>query len=232
MAGKFIEGGLLREPVIATASSLRRVRFLFLERVVLPVAIWPLRAWLWSCRRRGPDPATLAHIAARPRVVFTMFHGTLFEGLAHLQMLRPHGRRWIIFATPSRDGRLAAALLERLGARCAFAARDFIHRVAAGDVGLILADGPLGPRGCIHPGVARTIAIARADVVALGFAASSGIRFNSWDRPRVPTPFARVQACVRMLPPAAERTAYDAAAIRRALESADAQAQRVVEHGG
>jgi lysophospholipid acyltransferase (LPLAT)-like uncharacterized protein len=215
--------------VVPDAKSIRRLRFALLERIVLPLAFLPLRALIWSWRSRSPSPALLAEIAAWPRVVLTIFHGTLIEGLAYTAMWRPYGRQWVVLTTPSLDGRFAAAMLARFGVRCAplvpgargaEAAREFVARVEAGDVGVILVDGPRGPRGVVKPGVARTIAAARARTVAAGLAAAPGIGVNSWDRTYVPAPFARVQASFRALPAPPAGDAHDAAAIQAALDGA------------
>jgi lysophospholipid acyltransferase (LPLAT)-like uncharacterized protein len=227
--------------VVVTGKAIRRLRFYLLERLVLPLAMWPLRAWLWSWRTSGPDPSLIADVLARQRVIFTIFHGTLLEGLVYQALWRAHGRRWVVLTTPSLDGQFAAAMLDRVGVGCAplvpgargvAAAREFVARVAQGDIGVILVDGPRGPRGVVKPGVARTIEAARADVVAAGLWASRGIRFNSWDRTYLPAPFARVHLCCHLLAPPAAGAAHDGRAIQAALEAACAEAQRALQAEG
>lgn len=225
--------------MVATGKAIRRLRFSLLERIVLPLAIWPLRAWLWSWRTSGPDPSLIADVATRQRVIFTIFHATLFEGLVYNALWRSHGRRWVVLTTPSLDGQLAAAMLGRIGFGFAplvrrargVAAREFIARVEAGDIGVIPVDGPRGPRGVVKPGVAGTIAAARADVVVAGFSASRGIRFNSWDRTCLPAPFARVHMCCHLLAPPADGAAHDRRAIQAAMEAVGAEAQRALHEG-
>jgi len=224
--------------VVPGGKSIRRLRFFVLERIILPLAFPALRALLWTWRTHWPGPSWLSEIAARPRVIFTIFHGTLFAGLAFFAMWRPHGRRWVVLTTPSLDGRFAAAMLARCGVRCAplqpgargsAAAREFIDRVAAGDVGVILVDGPRGPRGVVKSGVAHTIAAARADVVAAGLAASAGYRFASWDRIDLPAPFAHVHLHCRLLPWPAAAGVLETAAIQAALDAAAAAAAGAID---
>jgi lysophospholipid acyltransferase (LPLAT)-like uncharacterized protein len=224
----------VRSSVVPLGKAIRRLRFYLLETIVLPLALLPLRALMWTWHAPGPAPGLLAELAALPRVIFTIWHGTLLEGLAFTALWRPYGRRWVVLTTPSLDGRFAAAMLERFGVRCApllpgargaEAAREFVRRVEAGDIGVILVDGPRGPRRVVKQGVARTIAAAGARVVIAGLAASRALQLNSWDRTEIPVPWARVETCCRLLPPPGAGATWDAAAIQAAMDSAHADAQ-------
>ena len=157
--------------VVPIRKSIRRLRFFLLENLVLPLAIFPLRALIWSWRKEGPGQDVTDEIAAMPRVILTIWHGSLLHGFAFFPLAKPYGRRWRVLVTPSLDGRLAAATLDRLdaghvllvsGVRGVDAATQFIRCVEAGEVGVIIADGPLGPRGVVKAGVARTVAVAGA----------------------------------------------------------------------
>lgn len=172
-----------------------------------------------------------------PRVIFTIFHSTLFEALAFGQVWKPHGRHWMILTTPSLDGRLAVSMLNRLGLAHAHivrgapgieAAREYIDRIGTGEVGIILVDGPRGPREVVKPGVIRTIDAAGARVVAVGFASSRGGRARSWDRTVVPAPFARVHCYCQLLPEPAPGNAYSRAALQAAMDAARVQASRAL----
>jgi lysophospholipid acyltransferase (LPLAT)-like uncharacterized protein len=231
----------IRSSVLRVGKSIRRLRFAVLEKIVLPLAIVPLRALVWSWRRRGPDPTLIAQVAKAPRVIFAIWHGTFFSGLAFTRLWLPYGRRWVALTTPSLDGDLARAVLDRFGVghaslardvRGVDAARQFITRVEAGEIGVLLVDGPRGPRAAVKPGVARTIAAARAQVVVAGIAAAPSVRLRSWDRFCVPTPFAHVLACCALLPPLAAGDAGDLAVIQAALEGAAAEAEQGVTGQG
>ena len=208
---------------------MRRLRFFLLEKVVLPCAIIPLRALIRSWRTQPPDLATIEEIAAMPRVIITIWHGALLQGPAFFPLAKPYRRRWVVLVTPSLDGRLTAALLKRLDADSALladgvrgldGAGEFVRRVAAGELGVVVVDGPRGPREIVKEGVGRTAAAAGARVVAAGFAASRGLTFRSWDCAHLPAPFARVRISVRVLRAAAPNQEYSTAEIQAAMEDA------------
>jgi hypothetical protein len=223
--------------MVAVGKSIRRLRFFLLESIVLPLAILPVRAWMWTWRVHGPSPSLLAEITAQPRVIFTTWHGTLLASMVFSELWKPYGRRWVALTTPSLDGRLAAAALARLGVgsaplvpgvRGVEAAREFLRRVDAGDIGVVIVDGPRGPRGVVKAGVPHTIAAARARVVVAGVAASRGVHLNSWDRSYLPAPFAHVWACFRLLPQTAGGELHEAVAIAAGLDAVNAEATRAV----
>jgi lysophospholipid acyltransferase (LPLAT)-like uncharacterized protein len=210
------------------------LRFWLLERLVLRFGVWLQRLLMWTWRTEPPSPAFFTEVAALPRVIFLIFHGTFFEALAFGRVWEGYGRRWMILTTPSLDGRLAVSMLNRLrfahtaltfGAR---GTREYIARVGAGDVGLMLVDGSRGPRGVVKPGIARTIAAAQARVVAVGFAASRAGHTRSWDRTVIPAPFARVHAHCRLLEAPPSGSDYAVAELQAALDAAQAEAARAI----
>jgi len=207
---------------------LRDFRFWILEKLVVPVALVPFRLLVWTWRRRELPEATVQEIGRQPRVIVVVRHGELPPSLAWAKMWEPFGRRWLGLLTPSLDGRLMAATLKHFGvdsvtlpsgARGVEGAQEFIRRVQAGAVGVLAVDGPRGPRGVVKDGVARTAAAANAAVVVAGTAASHAITFKSWDRARLPLPFARVEAELRLLPPKASGAAYTVQEIQDAFLS-------------
>jgi lysophospholipid acyltransferase (LPLAT)-like uncharacterized protein len=223
--------------VVWVGKSTRRLRFFLLEKLGLRLAILPVRAWVWSWRKRGPSREVLDEIAAAPRVIFAVWHSGILQAFAFHALNRPYRRRWCVLATPSLDGRLAAALLGRFGAGVAMlasgvrgldAAGDFVRRVQAGDWGITVADGPRGPREMVKRGVVRTANAADARVVAVGLAAGRGIRFRSWDRTHLPLPFARVAISCRLLPPPLPGQGYSTEAIQAGLEAATGDAVRLL----
>src|SRR5512143_3057763 len=96
-------------------SALRRFRFLLLEKVVLPSAIIPLRLLIKTWRPYGPDPAILRTIMQTPRLIFVTYHGVFLHLLEFAQIAPAHGRRLVVMLSPSLDGRLLAAMLQRFG---------------------------------------------------------------------------------------------------------------------
>ena len=215
-----------------TRTRLRRLRFFVLEKVVLPLAVIPLRGLIWTWRTRGPSAATMHEIAKVPRVILVTCHGMFLHGLAFARLWVPYGRRVVVMLSPSLDGQLLAATLERFGLDHVCATSDsrgvagtleFIRRVEAGDVGLIAVDGPRGPRGVVKPGVLRIAAAAHAQLVVASTAASRGITFGSWDRAHLATPFARVDLVYRLLPPSAVAADDAISQIQRAFNDAAQQ---------
>jgi lysophospholipid acyltransferase (LPLAT)-like uncharacterized protein len=199
---------------------MRRLRFLLVERIFLPMAIVPFKLLVRSWRRADPDPDALRAVLAAPRIVLLTFHGMLLHLVAFSVLANDAGRRLVVMLSPSLDGRLLAAFLSHFGidhvsattgSRGAAGSREFIRRIAAGDVGVIAVDGPRGPCCSVAPGFAR---IARAADAAIGLIATSadrGVRFGSWDRAHLPLPFARIAMSIRF------PVANDAAAVETEL---------------
>jgi lysophospholipid acyltransferase (LPLAT)-like uncharacterized protein len=194
---------------VSAKQGLRRLRFLLLEKVLLPVAIPALRLLLRTWRVEQPGAAALEEIARAPRVVFATFHGMLLHLLRFGHLPAAYGRRMIVMLSPSLDGRLLAAALAAFGVHHVYAtssrrgvggAIEFIRCVQAGDMGLIAVDGPRGPCGVAKRGFLQIAAAADAQVVLATTSGAPGIRFGSWDRAHLPLPFARVQLALRKLP--------------------------------
>ncbi len=151
----------------------RRLRFAALEKVALPIGILPLRALVRTWRTRGAgDPNFLALMAA-PRAVVATYHGMFLHLLAYARITPRYRRRLVVLVSPSLDGRLLAATLAHFGighvlgtsqARGVSGAREFIARIAAGDIGVIAADGPRGPCCVAKPGLLEIAALADAQV--------------------------------------------------------------------
>lgn len=218
--------------MVPLAHAGRRLRFLLLERLVLPAVMVPFRLLMRSWRVDGPDQTLVARVAAEPRVIFTVWHGNLPNTMAFHRLFQPYGRRWVGLVTPSLDGRLLTAALAYLdvdsaplanSVRGVDGAADFVQRVAAGWVGAVAADGPRGPRHVVKDGVTRTVAAAGAALVVAGVAATRGIRFRSWDLVHIAGPFARVHVCCRLL---TLTESSDTAAIQVAIDAVQLEAMR------
>jgi lysophospholipid acyltransferase (LPLAT)-like uncharacterized protein len=229
----------VRSSVVPVGKSIRRLRFRALEKLVLPTALGCFRALMRTWRMRGPDPALMDEVATLPRVIFTLWHGTLLQGLFFTGLWERYDRCWVVLVTPSLDGLLAATMLGRFGVECAALEKElrgvasaglFIQRLEEGFIGAILADGPRGPQRVVKAGVGRTAAAAGARLVVAGFAASHGVRFPSWDRTVIPAPFARVAVSCRLLPPPAGQ-GYSVDAIQAGLEAATDDAVRLLAAG-
>jgi lysophospholipid acyltransferase (LPLAT)-like uncharacterized protein len=190
----------------------RRLRFGALEKVALPIGIMPLRMLVRTWQPRGADdPNFLAAIAA-PRVVAATYHGMFLHLLAYARIAHQHDRRLAVLVSPSLDGRLLAATLAHFGIGHVFGtsnsrgiggAREFIARIAAGDIGIIAADGPGGPCCVAKPGLLEIAALANARIFLALTSARHGLTLPSWDRSHLPVPFAAIDIQVRPFIPEA-----------------------------
>jgi lysophospholipid acyltransferase (LPLAT)-like uncharacterized protein len=135
-------------------------------------------------------------IAAGDRCVFAFWHARL------LPLVYTHrGRGIVVLISRHRDGELIARIIERLGFRTARGsstrggeegARDMLKLGRSGALLGITPDGPRGPAGQVKPGLAFLASRAGIPVLPVAAAASRAWVFGSWDRFRVPKPFARV----------------------------------------
>ena len=184
----------------------RRLRFFALEKIALPAGILPLRMLVRTWRVRGCDaPHFLAAMAA-PRVVVATYHGMFLHLLAYARIAPRHGRRLVVLVSPSLDGRLLAATLSHFGVDHVFGtsssrgvrgAREFIARIAGGDIGVIAADGPNGPCCAAKPGLLEIAALVDAQIFLAMTSSRHGLTLPSWDRSHLPVPFATVEMGVQ-----------------------------------
>jgi lysophospholipid acyltransferase (LPLAT)-like uncharacterized protein len=180
----------------------RRLRFGALERVALPIGIVPLRMLVRTWQPRGADDPNFLAAMAAPRVVTATYHGMFLHLLAYARIAHRCHRRLVVLVSPSLDGRLLAATLKHFGIGHVFGtsnsrgiggAREFIARIAAGDIGIIAADGPGGPCCVAKPGLLEIAALADARVFLALTSARHGLTLPSWDRLHVPIPFATIE---------------------------------------
>jgi lysophospholipid acyltransferase (LPLAT)-like uncharacterized protein len=188
----------------------RRARFTALERIALPVGIVPLRGLVRSWRARGADDPNFLAVMAAQRAVVATYHGMFLHLLAYAPIAHQHSRRLVVLISPSLDGRLLAATLAHFGISHVFGtthsrgiggAREFIARIAAGDLGIVAADGPAGPCCVAKPGLLEIAALANAQVFVAVTAARRGLTLPSWDRSHLPVPFAALDIRVRPFVP-------------------------------
>jgi lysophospholipid acyltransferase (LPLAT)-like uncharacterized protein len=216
--------------VLPTRTSLRRARFFLLEKIALPIATPLLRLLIRTWRLQGDMDPMVEWVLREPRVVLATYHGMLLHLLAFSHLPPERRRRLVVLLSPSRDGHLLAAALARFGidhvqgttgSRGVAGAREFVARIAAGDVGVVAVDGPRGPAGVAKPGTVRMSLAAQASLVVMATSASYGVTLGSWDRSHLPGPFARVQLTLQACPFAARASDDDnALVVQEALLSA------------
>jgi lysophospholipid acyltransferase (LPLAT)-like uncharacterized protein len=188
----------------------RRIRFLILEKIVLPIAIAPLKGLIWSWRRRGPDAEVWREFEHEPRVILATYHGMFLDLLGYAHLAPEIGKRLLVMLTPSLDGRLLGAaiahfeidhVLATYGQRGVAGAREFSARVADGALGLIAVDGPRGPAGDVRPEVLQLARAANAKIYLVVTSGHPSLGFNSWDRAHLPLPFSVTDLCLKRFVP-------------------------------
>jgi hypothetical protein len=149
----------------------------------------------WRIRRVGEEH--LAHCRRDGRrVLYAFWHGRL------LPLTFTHRDQGIqILISRHRDGEMIRRVTGRLGfgsvrgstgkggARAILA---MVRRAGEGFDLAITPDGPRGPRERAEAGVVRIAQRAAIPVLPLASASGRGITLRSWDRFRIPFPFARV----------------------------------------
>ncbi len=185
----------------------RRTRFFIIEKILLPLAIVPIRLLIRSWRLKVPEENKLKEIASKTRLVLATYHGMLLHLLA---FARFSPRRLVVMVSPSYDGRLLGAFLKHFGIEHVFGSSrsrnvvgslEFIRHVKAGEIGLVAVDGPRGPCCVAKPGFLKIASAAGAHLLLVTSSASRGITFKTWDRAHLPAPFATLQLSLQLLPP-------------------------------
>ena len=166
---------------------------------------------VWATARvRVEDAGGLRARALRgdARLVYCMWHGRLLGVTADLR----DGVELSGIASRSSHGDFASWLVEPFGAKLirgssanprkptkdkgGAAALAAALRVLQNDPSGIVAltpDGPKGPRGVCHHGVAAIATRAGVPVVPVAWSARRALQFSSWDRALVPLPFTTIQ---------------------------------------
>jgi len=185
----------------------RRQYFFILEKVLLPIIVFPLRLLVKSWRWPDADAVMIQRISETPRIMLVTFHGMLLHLLALPRFIPRQG---VVMLSPSYDGRLLAAFLKHFGVNHVFGSSrsrniagplELIRRTRAGEVGLIAVDGPRGPRGVVKPGFLKLAEAADAHLLVVTSAASRGITLKTWDRAHLPAPFAKLRFSLQLVPP-------------------------------
>jgi len=198
-----------------------------LEKILLPIAIVPLRLIVRTWRLDPPSTESQAEVINCPRVVLFTYHGMFLQLLAYAHLVNNAGRRLVVMLTPSLDGRLLAAMLSHFdidsvmaspGDRDVRGALEFTRRIEAGDLGLIAVDGPRGPACVAQPRALELARTADAQIYLTITSAGRGIRFGSWDCSYLPLPFARTALHIEKFPASAGSEALQAAMLRSARD--------------
>jgi len=149
----------------------------------------------WRIDRSGLGARDLA-LARGNRCIFALWHARL------LPLVFTHrGRGIAMLVSRHRDGQLITRIIERLGFVTARGSStrggeegvmEMLRLAEAGHLLGITPDGPRGPAEKLKPGLVYLASRTGWPVVPVAAAARSAWVFRSWDRFRVPRPFARV----------------------------------------
>jgi len=155
---------------------------------------WVVRALgaTWRFQVLGHDP----YASGEARL------GALWHSDAVIAGWHYRDRGILVAVSLSRDGELFEGALRNLGfapsargstSRGAMGLlRQLMRAVNAGAAVAVMPDGPRGPAGRVQPGIIAVAGACGLPVVPVAFGARPCWRVGSWDRTRIPLPFARV----------------------------------------
>ncbi len=166
------------------------------SRICVRALVVAYRGLSATWRYRFVDRACFDETLASGCAVFAFWHGE------QLPVFAPHGHRGIDgMASQSRDGRLLADCISRLGYGVirgsssrggAGAIRAAVRGIETGRSVALAVDGPRGPYHAPHLGALRIAAEANCPLVYVVSHVRFAWRMRSWDRFVIPLPFARV----------------------------------------
>jgi hypothetical protein len=132
--------------------------------------------------------------------VWSIWHGRQFL----LYRFDP-GEPLTIITSPSRDGRLQAAVLRRFGMETVWGSSSrggaaalvgVIRAMRAGRTGCIAVDGPRGPAYTVKRGVLLVAQKTGGAVLPVVASARRAWKLRSWDQMLIPAPFTRAVVIV------------------------------------
>jgi len=172
---------------------------IFLLRLMPPLAALLIKLLMLSCRVvkvEGKERGREALARSGGRAVYATWHQRMsyhfhYFGARHL----------IVMISQSRDGEYATRISKWLGFKNvrgsstrggSDALKELIQEIKKGEIGGMLADGPLGPPRVAKIGSVIMARDAEVPLICVLWGADRCWILNSWDRYLVPKPFARV----------------------------------------
>ncbi len=167
--------------------------------VICPLTALIIKLLMLSCRvvkTDGGEEQKAAVERSDGRAVYATWHQRMpyhfhYFGSRHVTMM----------ISRSRDGEYAARIAQWLGFKNvrgsstrggSQALRSIIDEIKTGEIGGMLADGPLGPPRVAKMGSVIMARDAAAPLIPVLWGADRCWVLNSWDRYLIPKPFARV----------------------------------------
>jgi lysophospholipid acyltransferase (LPLAT)-like uncharacterized protein len=145
-------------------------------------------------------------------VIFAFWHNVVMVPLGHEAR-----RRTVALVSPGGDGTFAARIVRHFGVHSARGSTSqqgvsgvfsLLRDRPEGYSLVVTPDGPRGPRYRVQTGVVYLASRSGLPIVPVGMAVDRTWRLRSWDRFRIPKPFARAEMVFgspRLVPPDVDR---------------------------
>ena len=156
----------------------------------------------WRFENRAPVDT---FVAGSEGAIALFWHGRIAQGMACRPLLADKPRKVMISLSP--DGAFISRAAERLrippvrgstgregaskGGMRAF--REALTFLRSGGIMILTPDGPRGPREVLPIGPVQMARAAGCPAFIMSLAASPALTLGSWDKARIPLPFARGQ---------------------------------------
>lgn len=169
------------------------------RRYVLPWFVWLFyRLWTATWRMDLHESDGLKRAKSNgERLIFAHWHG---DELCIIPLVTPY--RIATMTSTSKDGELIDFAIRKLGGATSRgsstrggvgALKGLVRLIQQGYCASMAVDGPKGPLHQVKPGVFELSRLAQAKIVPVGAASDRAIVFHrSWNKARLPKPFARV----------------------------------------
>ena len=170
-----------------------------LLRLIPPLAALLIKLLMFSCRVvrvEGKERGREALGRSGGRAVYATWHQRMSYHFHYFG-----SRHLTIMISQSRDGEYATRVAKWLGFKNVRgsstrggpdALKELIQELKKGEIGGMLADGPLGPPRVAKIGSVIMARDAEVPLICVLWGADRCWIFNSWDRYLVPKPFARI----------------------------------------
>lgn len=183
------------------------------DRVKVALALLVLPGLVWLLNRSYRIRLVIGHdqvqalLEGSTPVILAGWHETLLQSSGFfIDRVIKKGFPVAVLVSHSRDGEIATRFLKRIGVKTVRGSTSRgglnglrrLHRLLSKErrsVG-IAPDGPRGPARECKPGALLLAQFSGAAVVPIASAADRAWRLGSWDRMRIPKPFARIAVAI------------------------------------
>ncbi|MEK7469187.1 MAG: lysophospholipid acyltransferase family protein [Planctomycetota bacterium] len=160
------------------------------------------RSWR-LVERRNEEYTAHRLLGERKNVIFALWHDRILFTMWYMQhRYRPHGPRFCLMISASKDGDILAGATYRLrgdavrgssSRKGRTAVVQMLDRLEKGQNGVITPDGPRGPLYHAHAGITLLAQKSGVPIIPVIAGAKYAYRFHSWDRFMLPLPFTPVR---------------------------------------